>query len=69
MERNYTFPHAWRYRDYVIDTFNRDVPYNRFVREQVAGDLLPAKTPAERNRLKIATAFLAMGPKSLNERN
>jgi len=69
MERNYTFPHAWRYRDYVIDTFNRDLPYNRFVREQVAGDLLEAKTPAERNRLKIATAFLAMGPKSLNERN
>ena len=69
MERNYTFPHAWRYRDYVIDAFNRDVPFDRFIREQVAGDLIKAESPEERNRLKIATAFLAMGPKSLNERN
>ena len=69
MERNYTFPHAWRYRDYVIDAFNNDLPFDQFVREQVAGDLMKAKSPGERNRLKIATAFLAMGPKSLNERN
>ena len=69
MERNFTFPHAWRYRDYVIDAFNRDLPFDQFVREQVAGDLIQAKSPEERNRLKIATAFLAMGPKSLNERN
>ena len=69
MERNFTFPHAWRYRDYVIDAFNRDLPYNRFITEQVAGDLLPAKTPAARNRLTIATGFLAMGPKSLNQRD
>ncbi len=69
MERNYTFPHAWRYRRYVIDAFNHDVPFDQFVREQVAGDLIKSKSPEERNRLKIATAFLAMGPKSLNERN
>ncbi|MAV36798.1 MAG: hypothetical protein CMJ59_15225 [Planctomycetaceae bacterium] len=69
MERNFTFPHAWRYRDYVIDAFNRDLPYNRFITEQVAGDLLPAKTAADRNRLTVATGFLAMGPKSLNEPN
>ena len=69
MERNFTFPHAWRYRDYVIDAFNRDLPYNRFITEQVAGDLLPTKTPTARNRLTVATGFLAMGPKSLNERN
>ena len=69
MERNFTFPHAWRYRDYVIDAFNRDLPYNRFITEQVAGDLLPAETPAVRNRLQVATGFLALGPKSLNEPN
>jgi mono/diheme cytochrome c family protein len=69
MERNYTFPQAWRYRDYVIDAFNRDLPFDRFITEQIAGDLLPAKTPADRNRLIIATGFLALGPKSLNERN
>ena len=42
-------PHAWRYRDYVVRSFNRDLPYNRFVTEQIAGDLLAAKaTPHPR---------------------
>ena len=41
--RGFVFPQAWRYRDYVIDAFNRDLPYNRFVQEQIAGDLLPAE--------------------------
>ena len=34
---------AWRYRDYVIRAFNQDLPYDRFIREQIAGDLIPAK--------------------------
>jgi len=68
-ERNYAFPEAWRYRDYVIAAFNADKPYDRFLREQVAGDLLPAKDAAQRNELLIATGFLAIGPKGLNERN
>ena len=68
-EANLTYPHAWRYRDYVIDAFNSDKPYDQFIREQIAGDLLPTKTPAERNQNLIATGFLALGPKSLNERN
>lgn len=68
-ESNLTFPHAWRYRDYVIDAFNADVPYDRFLIEQLAGDLLPAKDDAERARLLTATGFLAMGPKGLNEQN
>ncbi|WP_372894373.1 DUF1549 domain-containing protein, partial [Stieleria sp.] len=38
--RNATFPNAWRYRDYVIESFNQDVPYDRFLTEQIAGDLL-----------------------------
>ena len=41
---NFNYPHAWRYRDYVIDGFNADKPYDRFVEEQLAGDLLPART-------------------------
>ncbi len=61
--RNATFPHAWRYRDYVIDAFNRDVPYDRFLKEQIAGDLLPATTVEERNRNLVATGFLAIGAK------
>jgi hypothetical protein len=68
-ESNLTFPHAWRYRDYVIDAVNTDVPYDRFITEQIAGDLLPAKDDAERARLLTATGFLAMGPKGLNEQN
>ena len=38
-------PHAWRYRDYVVRSFNEDMPYNRFVTEQIAGDLLAASQP------------------------
>lgn len=68
-EANLTYPHAWRYRDYVIDAFNRDLPYDRFLTEQLAGDLLPAKDDAERARLYIATGFLAMGAKGLTEFN
>jgi hypothetical protein len=66
--RNMPYPNAWRYRDYVIDSVNRDVPYNRFLQEQLAGDLLPAATPAEHDRLLIATGYLALGPKDVNQR-
>lgn len=61
--RNASFPHAWRYRDYVIDALNRDVPYDRFLAEQIAGDLLPAETAQQRNRQLVATGFLAIGSK------
>ena len=66
-ESNLAYPHAWRYRDYVIDAVRADVPYDRFITEQIAGDLLPAPTDAERARLLIATGFLAFGAKGLNE--
>ena len=66
--RNIPYPHAWRYRDYVIDSFNRDVPFDRFIREQVAGDLLPAASVEEGNRQKVATGFLALGVKDVNQR-
>jgi hypothetical protein len=68
-EANLIYPHAWRYRDYVIDAFARDLPYDRFLTEQLAGDLLPAENENERARHLIATGFLAMGPKSLAEQN
>ena len=69
MERNFTFPYAWRYRDYVIGAFNVDKPFDRFLTEQVAGDLLPFENVAERDEHLIATGLLAMGTKSLNETN
>lgn len=68
-ESDMTFPHAWRYRDYVIDSFNADKPYDRFVREQIAGDLLPAETDEEWTENLIATGFLAIGPKGIAEQN
>jgi hypothetical protein len=64
---NLTFDNAWRYRDYIIDSFNHDKPYDQFVREQVAGDLLPAANTAQARELRIATGFLAMGQKELAE--
>ncbi len=51
-------PHSWRYRDYVIQSFNSDKPYDRFMREQVAGDEL---WPEDRDAL-AATAFNLLGP-------
>lgn len=69
LSRNPTFPHAWRYRDYVIHAFNRDTPYDRFITEQIAGDLLPAKSDLERDWNRIATGFLALGSKPAKAMN
>jgi hypothetical protein len=62
---NLPYRYAWRYRNYVIDALNADKPYNRFIFEQIAGDLLSPRDAAERDDLKIATGFLALGPKSI----
>jgi hypothetical protein len=69
MERNFTYPHAWRYRDYVIKSFNEDKPYNRFIKEQIAGDLMVSDDPKQETENLVATGFLAMGPKSLNQKD
>lgn len=66
---NFSYPHAWRYRDYVIAAFNSDKPYDEFIREQLAGDLLPARDEKEKAEHIVALGFLAVGTKSLNERN
>ena len=66
---NTAYPHAWRYRDYVVAAFNADKPYDRFVREQVAGDLLPSTSDKQRAEQLVATGFLALGTKGLNEQN
>ena len=70
--RNPNFPHAWRYRDYVIESFNRNVPYDRFVREQIAGDLISSGSPEARDRGRVATGFLALCAKpalAMNDAN
>ncbi len=63
LDENLAFGNAWRYRDYVVDSFNNDKPFDRFLVEQVAGDLLPDATLQHRT----ATGFLVLGAKVLAE--
>jgi hypothetical protein len=63
LDENIAYGNAWRYRDYVVGAFNTDKPFNRFVEEQIAGDLL---TDADR-QTKTATGFLVLGAKVLAE--
>jgi uncharacterized protein DUF1553/uncharacterized protein DUF1549 len=58
-EQDYDRPNAWRYRDYVIRAFNQDKPFDRFVKEQLAGDELPDRNDDS----YIATGFLRAGPR------
>ena len=58
-EQDYVRPNAWRYRDYVINAYNKDTPYNQFIREQIAGDELDHVT----DETRIATGFLRAGPR------
>ena len=66
---NFSYPQAWRYRDWAIASFNADKPYDRFVREQIAGDLLPAPDDRQRADQLIATGFLALGSKAHDAEN
>ncbi|MDX1982062.1 MAG: DUF1549 and DUF1553 domain-containing protein [Bryobacteraceae bacterium] len=64
-EDDVTRPNAWRYRDYVIHALNSDKPYNRFVREQIAGDELWPQDPDAR----VATAFNRHYPEEGNQKD
>ncbi len=66
-DRNVIWPHAWRYRNYVIDSFNADKNFGQFIREQIAGDLLPAASREQRDEQIVATGMLTMGPKLFME--
>ncbi|MDB6037520.1 MAG: xly 1, partial [Verrucomicrobiales bacterium] len=67
LEINTPFENAWRYRDYVVRSFNQDKPFNEFVREQIAGDLIDAVNDDDRYEKITATGFMALGPKVLGE--
>ena len=62
-EWNYDAAYAWRYRDYVIRAFNEDLPYDRFVKEHIAGDLLPPRVSGEAGYdvAPVGTAFYRFG--------
>ena len=67
-DANAVMQYAWRYRNYVIDAFNSDLPYDQFLIEQLAGDLLPpTDSSAVNTRRVIATGYLMIGPKALAE--
>ena len=69
-DEDHRYPYAWRYRDYVIQAFNDDLPYDQFVREQIAGDLLPSGDAEGINRRGIvATGLLALGPKAVAQQD
>jgi cytochrome c553 len=68
-DENLTFHEAYLYRDYVIGAFNADHRYDDLLREQIAGDLLPASSEAQRERQLIGSGFLILGPKVLANRD
>ena len=57
---DYPVPEAYKYRNYVIQAFNRDLPYDEFIRQQIAGDLLPADDEDQRWQQTIATGYIAI---------
>jgi hypothetical protein len=65
LDENFLFREAWRYRNWVIGAVGDDMPYDRFITLQVAGDLMPYKTTSERDYQRIAGGFLVLGPKVL----
>ncbi len=69
LDENVAHGNAWRYRDYVVRSFNADKPFDQFIREQLAGDQLEASSEELRNELLTATGFLSIGPKVLAEVN
>ncbi len=62
-EGNIAYPYAWRYRDWVIESFARNMPYDEFVAQQIAGDLMKPSGPDDEAAKTIATGYLAIGSK------
>ena len=56
---DFPIPQMYRYRNWVIDAFNRNLPYDQFIRDQLAGDLLPAETTEEKQARIVATGYIA----------
>ncbi len=68
-EVNLPYNQAWRYRDWVIDAVAKNQPYDAFLIEQIAGDLLTSTSPMQRADHLTATGFMALGSRNINEQN
>lgn len=66
---NATHHEAFRYRDYLIRSFAKDAPFDKMIRQQIAGDLLPSESESQRHDNLVAATFLMLGPKMLSERD
>ena len=67
--RGFVLPDAWRYRKYLIDSFNQDKPVTEFIREQIAGDLIQSDSIEKRQSQLVATTALALGDTNLEEQD
>jgi mono/diheme cytochrome c family protein len=67
--RSLPFKDAWRFRDYVLESFRENAPLDRMITEQLAGDLMPFENAAQRRRQLTATGFLALGPTNYEEQD
>ncbi len=65
LDENFLFREAWRYRNWVIHAVNANMPFDRFVLEQIAGDALPFDSTEQRDQQRIAAGFLVVGAKVL----
>lgn len=67
--RSLLFPHSWRFRDYVIQSFQNDKPLPQLIREHVAGDLLPANSDNQRDEQLVGSGYLILGPNNYEQQD
>ena len=67
--RSLMFPHAWRFRDYVIASFNGDKPFDQIIREHIAGDLLPFDSDAQHDDQVTGVGYLTLGPTNYEQQD
>lgn len=67
--RSMMLPDAWRFRDYVIDSFNKDKPFDQLIREHLAGDLLPANSDAHHDEQIVGAGYLMLGAINYEEQD
>lgn len=67
--RSLLFPHSWRFRDYVIRSFQNDKPLPQLIREHIAGDLLPSNSIAEKDEQIIGSGYLVLGPNNYEQQD